>query len=407
MAAMLLGMLGSLIQAKYICPEDMGAFRTFGILAGYLTFLHLGVLDGLQREIPIQIGRGNKLKAEQAASACLAWISFISLACGALFLALALRAAFNKEWMGFLGWLSYVPVIVMTFYGGYLSTTFRTGHQFVELSRTSIIKAIAETLILPLLPILGYYGMCLRTALGSTANLYYLHKWRPMKVRAILDWSKFREVIRVGLPLSGIGYIATALWASVEATLVLGWFELKVLGLYSVAVLGRTIVSQLAANINQVITVKIFEQYGRTKSVEDCIRLIYRPIILSFLGSIPLVIAGWLLLPHVILLIVPNYLEAVPMAQLMLLMLPITFLRLPSSIPWAMGRWFDCLVPVAVGFIVFTGLAWFLHRLGYGVLSVVLASIIGTLFNISGYFLLIRRLLIQERNSGSKPPSCK
>lgn len=49
MTAMLLGVIGSLVQARYIVPEDMGVFRTFGIVAGYLTFLHLGVFDGALR----------------------------------------------------------------------------------------------------------------------------------------------------------------------------------------------------------------------------------------------------------------------------------------------------------------------------------------------------------------------
>ncbi len=91
MVAMLLGVVGSLVQARYVVPEDMGVLRTFGIIMGYLTFLHLGVFDGLQREIPLQLGRGNQAKAERAASACLAWITFISLANSALFLALAVE----------------------------------------------------------------------------------------------------------------------------------------------------------------------------------------------------------------------------------------------------------------------------------------------------------------------------
>ncbi|MGA2246780.1 MAG: hypothetical protein ABSH48_17450, partial [Verrucomicrobiota bacterium] len=129
--AMLLGLAGSLVQARYIGPEDMGVFRTFGIIAGYLVFLHLGVFDGLQREIPLQLGRGNKAKVEQAASACLTWILFISTACGALFLGLACRAAYHREWMPFWGWLAYTPMIVGTFYAGYLGTTFRSGQQFI------------------------------------------------------------------------------------------------------------------------------------------------------------------------------------------------------------------------------------------------------------------------------------
>lgn len=72
--ATVIGAVGSVVQVRYVVPEDMGILRTFAILVGYLTFLHLGVFDGLQREIPYQLGRGNGTKAEEAASACLVWI---------------------------------------------------------------------------------------------------------------------------------------------------------------------------------------------------------------------------------------------------------------------------------------------------------------------------------------------
>jgi O-antigen/teichoic acid export membrane protein len=401
--AMLLGVVGSLVQARYLAPEDMGVLRTFGIVAGYLTFLHLGVFDGLQRELPLQLGRGNRAQAEQAASASLAWIILVSLACGAIFLVLALRAAYHGEWMQFWGWLAYTPVIVATFYGGYLGTTFRSGQQFIVLSQVSVIQAIAGTLVLPLFPIMGYFGACLRMAVSSVTNIFFLHRWRPLRVRPVLDWPSFREVIRIGLPFSGIGYLGISLWVSLEGTLVLAWFGIKMLGLYSLALFVRTLVVQLALNLNQVLTVKVFDQYGRTNRVTDCVHLIIKPMAVAFVGSIPLVTAGWFVLPWAIRLFVPAYVEATLMMQIMLFMLPITFLRLPSAIMWATGRRLDCLVVVATGFSVFIGCSWLLYRLNVGVLSVVIASIIGVTIVILGYWLLIWRLIFRERHESINP----
>lgn len=401
MVAMLLGVLGSLVQARYVGPEDMGVFRTFGIFAGYLTFLHMGVFDGLQREIPIHIGCGNQAKAEQAASACLAWITFISLVSGVLFLALAMRAAYYHEWVQFWGWLASTPGILVVFYGGYLRTTFRTGQQFIKYSKISVIQAISGTLVLPLLPLMGYFGVCLRVAVGSVINIFFLHRWRPLRVRPRLDWSDFLGVIRIGLPLSGIGYLSTSLWASVEATLVMGWFGIKMLGLYSVAIFFRTLIVQLANNLNQVLTVKIFEQYGRTNQVEDCLSLILKPLAFAFLASIPLVIVGWFLMPWAMRLLVPKYTEAILMAQLMLLMLPITFLRLPSAIIWATGRLINCLIPVAASFLMFVGCSFLFYQLNVGVLSVVISSMIGMAIEIIGFCLLIWVMILRERRESA------
>lgn len=399
MVAMLLGVFGSFVQARYIGPEQMGVFRTFGIVAGYLTFLHIGVFDGLQREIPLQLGCGNQAKAERAASAGLAWIMFVSLACGTIFLGLALRAAYYREWMQFWGWLAYVPFIFMTFYGGYLGTTFRTGQQFITLTKTSVIQAIAGTLVLPLLPIMGYFGACLRIAVSSVTSLFFLHRWRPMRVRPRLDWPSFQEVIRIGLPLSGVGYLSTSLWVSMEGTFVLEWFGIKALGLYSVAVFVRSMVFQLAQNMNQVMNVKVYEQYGRSGRVEDCLRLIFKPMSFAFLASLPLIAVGWFALPWVVNLLIPKYVGAISMIRVMLLAMPITFLSLPVTILWATGRRIDCFASVIVGFISFAGLSYLLYRLNVGVLSVLIASILGQAINVLVSYILILRLVIQKKTN--------
>jgi O-antigen/teichoic acid export membrane protein len=403
MAAMLLGVVGSLVQARYVAPEDMGIFRTFSLLAGYLTFLHLGVFDGLQREIPLQIGRGSPANAERAASACLAWITFISIASVALFVALALRAAYYQEWMNFWGWLAYAPMIAMTFYGGYLGTTFRTGKQFVTLSYATVTQAIVGTLVLPLLPIMGYYGVCLRTASASITNLLLLHRWRPMKVRPRLDWRSFREVVRIGLPLTGTGYLSTALWVSVEGTLVLDWFGLRVLGLFSVAIFVRTMVVQVAANANQVVTVKAIEHYGRTNRFEDCVKLILKPMAFAITAAIPLIVAGWFVLPCAIRVLIPQYAEATFMAQLMLLVLPLVFGQLIRAIFRAAGRWIDCAISDSVGFPTFVGCSYLLYRLHFGAVSVVLGSLTGMLISLLVSCGLLRLLILRERAGLANP----
>jgi O-antigen/teichoic acid export membrane protein len=396
--AMLLGVVGSLVQARYVSPEDMGVFRTFGIFAGYLTFLHLGVFDGLQREIPLQLGRGNHAKAEQAASACLAWIAFISLACAALFLGLALRAAYYREWMQFWGWLAYAPTIVATFYGGYLGTTFRSGQQFISLSKSSVIQALAGTLVLPLLPVMGYYGACLRTAVTTVTSLFFLHRWRPLKVRPRLEWRSFREVVRIGLPLSGIGYIYTSLWVSLEGTFVLEWFGIKMLGLYSMAVFVRTVVAQLAQNMNQVMNVRIYEQYGRSGRIEDCLRLIFKPMTFAFAASLPLILVGWLVIPWAVGQLIPKYVGAISLMRVTLLTMPIAFLGLPVTILWATGRRIDCLASVIGGFVVFAVLSLLLNRLNAGAIGVLIASILGQAINVVVSYLLILRLVLQNRS---------
>jgi O-antigen/teichoic acid export membrane protein len=405
--ATLLGMVGSLVQARYLPPEEMGIYRRFMVVTGYLTFLHLGVFDGLQREIPIQFGRGRPADAMQAAGACLSWIAFVWMATAAVFLALATRAAYAGDWMQFWGWLAFVPVLGTTFYGGYLGTTYRTRHDFVALSKASVVQSILGTAALPLLPMMGYYGACLRNALTSGLGLAVLHKWRPLRVRPTLDWWSFKRVIGVGLPLSAIGYLSTSLWTSFEGTLVLAWFGNRGLGLYSMAIFVRVLCSQLAQNLNQVLNVRIYEQYGRTRRAEDCLRLVLRPLVVAVGASIPVLLVAWVALPKVVLLVMPNYREAVQTMQLMLASGPITLLSLPTAVLWAAVRRMDCLAGVGSGFITFVATSYLLSSHHYGILAVVIGSIFGQLVNLAVCYALLTRLVLHDRHADSAPASAR
>jgi len=399
MLAMLLGLIGSLVQARYVGPSDLGVFRTFSIVAGYLSFLEIGVFSGLQREIPLQIGRGNHAKAEQAASACLVWIIFASLISGSIFLGLAIRAALYGEWMQFWGWLAFAPGIVASLYGGYLSTTFRTGQQFIVLSKTKVLQTVAGTLILPLFPIMGYYGACLRTAVTATTNIIFLHRWRPLRVPPRRDWLGFWKVIRIGLPLSGIGYFYTSLWISVEGTLVLSWFGTKSLGLYSIAVLVRSIAGQLVQSVSQVVNVKICGLYGSSNSAKGALHRIVAPVVLMALISLPLIAVGWFIIPWAVRVLIPRYVESTFLMQIFLVMMPVAILKIPTSVLWVAVKLTDCFASVVMGFAAFVVMAYCSYRTGFGLPGVAVSFVVGQIIYLLAAWIFTLRLISCEKEN--------
>ena len=180
--AALLG-AGTLVQARFVGPEVMGVFQTFAMIMGYLAFLHMGVFDGLQRELPLRLGRGDQEGAERASAACLFWIVLASAACSVGFMALAVLATARGDWISVGGWLCSIVVVTSTLYGGYLIATYRTTHHFVRLSTINMVKGVVSTLALAPLPWLLYYGVCLRSAVGPIVHTFVLHRERPMPVR--------------------------------------------------------------------------------------------------------------------------------------------------------------------------------------------------------------------------------
>ncbi len=377
----------------------MGILRTFGIVAGYLTFLHLGTFDGLQREIPLQMGRGYPGKAAEAAAACLSWVGFVAICAAVVFAGLAVHSLSMGEQKSAAGWAAYVIVIVGTFYGGYLGTTYRTGQQFVTLSKVSVIQALVGIAALPAVVLFGYFGACFRFAAVSSTQVAFLHRWRPLRVRPRIDPTSFFRVIRVGLPLSLIGYLSTSLWVSLEGTLILAWFGNEVLGLYTLAFFVRTMLAQLAQSLSQVVSVRITEQYGRTGRVGASLRVALKPTAAAAAAAIPVLALMWMLVPPAIRILTPKYVEGTLLVQLVLPILLITILRLPTAVLWSAAKWLDCLWAAAVGFVMFVSLAVLGHRNSWGVQSVIVASLCGQLATTITGYLLVYRQVSRERTA--------
>jgi O-antigen/teichoic acid export membrane protein len=169
----ILGAVGGLLVARFIPPEVNGQFRVFTIPLMYLTFLHLGTFDGLQRQIPFFVGRGQKDHAEKLASTAGAWNlgMTIVVACG--FTLYALYSLWQGNHQDAVGWFTQA-VCCLTYYTLYLSATYRTLNHFVILARIHLIQAVTLFLLVSAVAVWGFYGMCLRYVIPTVFGVWLL-----------------------------------------------------------------------------------------------------------------------------------------------------------------------------------------------------------------------------------------
>ncbi|MEN6459654.1 MAG: hypothetical protein ABFC63_12075 [Thermoguttaceae bacterium] len=372
-----LAIVGSVVQARYVGPEEMGVFRTFSIVVGYLSFLHLGTVDGLQRQLPCLLGSGRRDAAERAASASLAWTLLVSALGGIAFLGLALVDALHGRWMHACGWIAHTPVLFAALYGVGLGTTYRTGGDFARLSTINMAQAVVGTLLLPLVPPLRYVGLCLRLFLVSLFGAALLQRSCPFPIRRGFGVKDLWGVVRVGLPLSVVGYLATSFWWSLESSLVFRHLGVEALGLFTVVVLFRQTACQLLLNVNQVYMPRIAEQFGRSGRITDCVRLSVKPTLLAALATLPLMAIGWALAPAAIRLAMPKYADAIAAVQWTLPMMLVFVLRLPLYSLQASGRYVDHGVSVVCGIVCFVAAAIIAFQWDGGLVGIVLASTAG------------------------------
>jgi O-antigen/teichoic acid export membrane protein len=84
------------------------------------------------------------------------------------------------------------------------------------------------------------------------------------------------------------------------------------MGLYSMVLIAISALEIVPLAVGQVVYPRMAQDYGRGRTVSDIVRLARKPMLYSAAGMVPVVIVGWLLMPILMKLIIPAYVDAVP-----------------------------------------------------------------------------------------------
>ena len=393
-----IGLVVTLVQARFVGPNDLGYLRQFGILAGYAFWVDFGLWNALQRRYPLYIGQGRQDQAVAAAEICQAWSVSLALLAVVVSSTLTVAAFGTGNWRAGLAWMVQSVVLASSFYGGYLGATYRSGHDFTTAAKGSIISSVTGLFCLPFFPFWPYVALILRSSLGSLANLLYLHWRRPLRVRWRFRWREWFELAREGVPLFTAGYGATGGWAVVEATLILKCFGTRSLGLWSVGVTLLEMVNRIPQTIAAVYAPRLTEHFGRHASVRECMRICWKPMLWAGIGIAVFTAAFIPLIPVAVRILIPKYTEAIVPMSLMMLNLPLIMFDLPNNVLIATGCLIQQNVTVYFGMLCFVLLALAAVHEGWGLNGIVVASILGRMARMATTYWFIFSAVRREAN---------
>jgi O-antigen/teichoic acid export membrane protein len=382
LAGSLLGAVGGILVARFVGPEVNGQFRLFTIPLMYMTFLHLGTFDGLNRQIPFFIGRDRPDHVEKLASAAGAWNLGMTIVIASGFLLCALWGLLQGNNVDAVGWLSQALTCVGIFYGGYLGATYRTLNNFVVLARIQLIQAIIAFCLVFTVALWGFYGLCLRAALPAILGVWLYHRARPLRISLRFNLSAFKEVVKIGMPLCFWGTLNTTLWMAVEYSLMFRLGGVKWVGIFAIAAIMRESISVLPQSIHQVIMPRVVEIYARDNSAYNATRRSFQAagILTIFMMAIVLVIS--FLLNYFVPLFIPQYIDGLPLMKVCVWFSLVQAASLPvstlyaSGSSWLYGRCILC------GFITFLLATWLLIPLLDSVLAIIVGSLMGRIIRI-------------------------
>ncbi|MBL0225447.1 MAG: oligosaccharide flippase family protein [Geobacteraceae bacterium] len=199
----------------------------------------------------------------------------------------------------------------------YLQITYRTGGDFSRLAIVNVVQNALALMLVWLVYLFSFYGLCLRSIIVAVINLTMLWIWRPLKIKPQWNRHNFNQLLKIGAPIFFTGQIY-GWWMVTDSLLVLKFAGVKGLGLYQLANMAGSAVEVLPSALAQICYPRIAEEYGRSNSISGILKIIRRPIFMLSAGIVPFILLVWLALPSIVNILLPKYVEAVPAAQWML-----------------------------------------------------------------------------------------
>lgn len=324
-----LGGLGGLIQARWIGPEILGEFAKFGILTAYFNIGIVLVHDGLSRQYPFLLGQGKKNTALKIAATAKWWYLVLCWLFSAVFAVLLLICAIKGEYRSVVGWGAQIPLIWSAIYGVYLGVMYRSSSEFKRLSYNSVIAKAVDFIALVMVKIWGYWGLAARTVIGSTVGLYLGLHYVPVKVKATLDVKVFKDLAKISLPISIPGYFGTSFLTASLSFIILKYCGQHGLGIYAMAFSFQAVALTLTGAVQQMFITKLNYKYGESEDIAACLKWAWRPTLLSVGASTVLALGLYLVINPFISILLPKYVEAIPVIRILSLQLPLSAAGLP------------------------------------------------------------------------------
>jgi len=310
-------MFGAIIVLRWISPASMGIWQTLLLFNSYSSIIGLGVVSGLNRELPFFLGKGDhKLAYELAGTAQTYALSTAILGFFAFISAIFVSGVSEVEWI--VGLICIGLAWFFNTYKTYLFATFRSNTAFDKLAYQQFVESAVQVISLVLIWQFEYVGMAIRFVLIAAVSTLILHRTRPIRVRPSFRLNKLWMLMQTGLWLYGSTYLYT-LGMGFDRVILLRVTDVNTVGLYAPLAAITTVMSTIPITIRMYMNPRILYNLGSDGDATKVWRSSLLTLGASLLLCLPIAVVGWLLIPWGIEMFFPDYQLAIPAARLTLI----------------------------------------------------------------------------------------
>jgi len=311
-------MATNIVVIRWIPAREMGLWNTLFVITSYTFILQLGVINGLNRELPYYLGKNDIDKAYQLAANGL----FVAMIAGMISLILALFSFvyaiwfYNADILTLFTLLAISFIVIIYFYQNYLIVTYRTNSAFRKLSNVYLINSLIILVSLILVWKYRYNGFLVRSVVLSIFLTLGLHLFRPIKkIKPVYKKEHFLTLLKTGIPLFLGGYIG-GLAKTINRVFLANFAGIIYVGYYSPALAILVVMNMFPAQVAQYLYPQMSFEYGKTGNKQKLWGWVWKSTFGLILILLPVGIAAWFILPWAIQNFFPAYTSGIFAAQL-------------------------------------------------------------------------------------------
>jgi O-antigen/teichoic acid export membrane protein len=367
-------MLTSIFVARLLTPTVFGWWNALQPLLIYGAMLHLGVLNGMNRDVPYFKGRGESEHSEYIRR--VSWGVTIITALIAAFLTLG--ASFFIRDNQIVEWALRFLALVLLFQQWYLYKTM----ELISAIRFSLlsVQQFAQAILFPLFCISmawkwGLNGFIMAQAAVNLLVCLLMTKLTNYNLRPIIDWVEARRLSAVGLPIMMAGFLYDTLRA-LDRWVILSFLGAEQVGYYTLAILALQAITLLPSVVTAQFYPRISKRFGETHSYAAL-----RPLLLTTLKAssamiIPFGLLTFLLIKPLTYIFLPDYVQGINAAMIVIIGVTVsrpvagmaaTFLNAIGKASWYLRVQAVIIVVQLVLTIGATRLGWGLNGVALGV----------------------------------------
>jgi O-antigen/teichoic acid export membrane protein len=310
--------ISGFVAAKFLGPEVLGKINSLNLILTYTTFLHLGVFNGLNRNLSIYLAQNNINKVQNMfdASFFVAKInSFLCLIIGAFTI---IYFSINFDIVLFLTSITITVTLILTPYILLLDTTFRSSQSF-GIMGIIIIKENFVLLITSFFPaIIGYVGKLISNLLRDLLKIYLRLKHKIYWKNSKANFQEIFELIKVGFPLLINSYLYN-IFVITDQSIIVKFLGTKNLGLYSLSTIIMSVFNLIPVSLARILYPKAGAIYGKEKNNLALRKFFYKSLLVNLFLILPLVLITYFLIEPLTIIFLPKYTDGILAAKINLL----------------------------------------------------------------------------------------